>query len=136
MRASPLELSWTIIAVVGVLVTVWMIIDAYLDYRVVVRAIRGGYARARGARWWIAVGALVANAMTVLVWVGFLVVGLIAMQFPPPPPNVEQAGSNAAAGWVLIGMEALLAATQVWARFVRIQVAGRPHLPRTTEPMP
>ncbi len=129
MRASPLEISWTIIAAVGVLVTAWMIVDAYLDYRVVVRAIRGGYALARGARWWIAVGALVANAMTVLVWAGFLVVGLIAMQFPPPPPNAAQTTSNVAAGWVLIGMEALLASTQVWARFVRIQVAGRPHLP-------
>lgn len=131
-NASPLELSWSAIAAVGVLLTGWMIFDAYLDYRAVKQAVQGGYARSRGARWWIAVGALVGNSMTVFVWAGFLLVGLIAMQYPPPPPSPDQTVSNMWAGWVLIGMEALLAAIQVWSRFVRLQVAGRPHTPGTS----
>lgn len=129
MKASPIELAWSIIAGIGVLLSLWMIADAWLDYRSVVRGIRGGYARARGARWWIAVGALGGNAMLVLVWLGFLAIGVLAMQYPPPPREPDQQVSNQWAGWVLIGMEALLAATQVWARLVRLQVAGRPHLP-------
>jgi hypothetical protein len=132
--ASPLEVSWSVIAAVGLLVTVWMILDAWLDYRAVVRAIREGYAVTRGARWWLAVGALVGNGLTACVWAGFVAVGLIAMQFPPPPPNVEQSGSNMVAGWVLIGMEALLASTQVWMRYVRLQVTGHPHLPTKSMP--
>ena len=126
---SWLEVTWSVIAAVGVLLTAWMILDAYLDYRAVSKAVRGGYAITRGARWWIAVGALGANGLTLLVWAGFLVVGLIAMQYPPPPRTSDQSTVNAAAGWVLIAMEGLLAAIQVWSRVVRHHVAGRPHLP-------
>lgn len=132
MKASPIEITWTIIAAVGVLLTGWMILDAWLDFRAVKSAIRGGFARAYGARWWIALGSLVGNGLTLFVWAGFLLVGVIAMQFPPPPPSPNQAASNMWAGWVLIGMEALLAAIQVWSRVVRQKVVGRPHLPPQT----
>jgi hypothetical protein len=132
VKASPLELTWSIIALIGVILTGWMILDSWLDFRAVQRAIRGGYAKARGARWWIATGALIGNSLTAFVWAGFLLVGLIAMQYPPPPPNTDQTVSNMAAGWVLIGMEAVLAATQVWMRYVRVKVAGRPHLPTSS----
>lgn len=129
MKASPLEISWSAVAAVGVVFTFWMILDAWLDYRAVTRAVRGGYAKARGARWWIAVGSLVGNSLTAFVWLGFLLVGLIAMQFPSPPPPPDQPPVNVAAGWILIGMEAVLASIQVWGRFVRGRVAGRPHVP-------
>jgi hypothetical protein len=107
VKASPLELTWSIIALIGVILTGWMILDSWLDFRAVQRAIRGGYAKARGARWWIATGALIGNSLTAFVWAGFLLVGLIAM-------------------------EAVLAATQVWMRYVRVKVAGRPHLPTSS----
>lgn len=134
MKASPIELAWSLIALGGVMVTGWMILDAYMDYRAVVRGIRGGYARARGARWWIAVGSFVGNSMTLLVWVGFLAIGLIAMQYPPPPREPDQQVSNMWAGWLLIGMEGLLAAAQLWARIVRIKAVGNPHTPRAGTP--
>lgn len=119
MRASPIELAWSIIAAVGGLLTAWMILDAYLDYRAVAAGVRGGYAKARGARWWSAVGAIGANGLDGFVWAGFLAVGLMAI-FDIWP---------AWAGWVLIAMEAVLAARQLWARFARLQTVGRPHLP-------
>lgn len=131
MKASPLEIAWSAIAGVGMLLTAWMIFDAALDYRAVMRGVRGGYAKARGARWWIALGALVGNGMLVLVWAGFLVVGMVAMSSPPPPATAEQTAVAAIAGWALIAMEGLLAATQVWSRVVRVKSIGRPHLPPT-----
>jgi len=111
------------------LLTAWMISDAWMDYRAVMLGIRGGYAKARGARWWIALGALVGNGMLVLVWAGFVVVGVAAMNAPPPPVTTEQASISAIAGWTLIAMEALLTSTQIWARIVRLKSIGRPHLP-------
>lgn len=126
--ASPLELTWTGFAALGVLMTAWMLIDAWLDWHAVQHGIRGGWAVAYGPRWWIALGALGGNGMTGLVWFGFLVVGVIAMQFPPPPPNVEQATSSQVSGWVLIAMEGLLAVTQVWARVVRLKVVALTHV--------
>jgi hypothetical protein len=125
--ASPIEITWTAVALCGVLLTVWMIVDVYLDYRFVRRGIRAGIAVAYGPRWWIAVGALVGNGLTLLVWLGFLVVGLLAMQFPPPPPNTEQGVVSMVIGWVLIAMEALLASVQVWSRIVRLKVAASQH---------
>lgn len=134
MRASPLEIAWSGVALVGILLSAWMMTDAYLDYRAVRLAVRGGYAKARGARWWIAVGALVGNSLTAFVWAGFLAVGVIAMQFPPPPPNPDQHVSNMVAGWVLIAMEAVLASIQLWTRFVRQRVVGNPHRPTQAAP--
>jgi hypothetical protein len=126
--ASSIEVTWTAVALLGVLMTAWMIADAHLDYRAVRRGIRAGIAVAYGPRWWIAVGALVGNGLTLLVWLGFLVVGLLAMQFPPPPPNTEQNVVSMVIGWVLIAMEALLASVQVWSRIVRLKVIGLRHI--------
>jgi hypothetical protein len=118
--ANPIEISWSAVAAIGVLFTFWMIIDAYLDYLAVQTGVRGGYAKARGARWWIASGALIGNGLTLLVWAGFLVVGGMAIF------DLWEEW----AGWILIGMEALLATIQIWSRIVRYKVAGRPHVPR------
>jgi hypothetical protein len=126
--ASPLEITWSAVAAIGVLFTAWMIVDAYWDYRAVRAGIRAGYVKPQGDHWWISFGAVVGYSLTLLVWVGFLIVGIIAMEYPPPPPTAQQADVNAVAGWVLIGMEALLAATQIWYRFVR-QKIDRPHIP-------
>lgn len=129
MKAAPIEIAWSVIAGIGMLITGWMILDSWLDYRAVRRGIRGGYARARGARWWIALGALVGNGMYLFVWAGFVGIGLIAMQYPPPPRLPDQEVSTMWSGWMLIAMEGLLALAQVWARFVRGRVVGNPHTP-------
>lgn len=121
---SPLELTWTAIAVVGLVFSGCLAVAGWLDLSAVRAAIRGVPPRARiwGPRWWVALSAVVANAALCLVWLGFILIGLIAMQFPPPPPTTEQAVSNMWAGWVLIGMEGLLAGVQAWHLFVRGRV--------------
>lgn len=129
MSVSWLELSWSLVALTGAGMSLWMLLDAYYDYRTILVGIRQGYAKARGARWWIAVGSLGDNGLLLVIWLGFLLVGVIAMQYPPPPRDPAQSSSAASAGWVLIAMEAALAACQFWRRFIRVRVTGKPHVP-------
>jgi hypothetical protein len=122
--ASPLEISWTVVACLGLLFSGWLALDGYRDLSAVLAAIRAVPPKARrwGPRWYVALSALVANAAFCLVWAGFIVIGLIAMRFPPPAPNPGQSVSNMWAGWVLLGMEVLLAGVQAWHLFVRDRI--------------
>lgn len=119
--ASPLEISWSVIAGVGLMFSLWLAVGGWLDLSVVLDAIKDVPPRARiyGPRWWVGLSSVVANGMLCLVWLGFIAIGLIAMQFPPPPPSPDQQVSNMWAGWVLIAMEGILAGVQAWHLFVR-----------------
>lgn len=122
--ASPLEITWTSIAAIGLLFSLWLALSGWYDLAAVRAAIRAVPPRARtwGPRWWVGLSAVVANGLLCFMWIGFAAIGLIAMQFPPPPPNPDQQVSNMWAGWVLIVMEALLAGVQAWHLFVRGRV--------------
>ena len=124
MSASPLETSWTAIAVLGLLFSLWLAGGGWLDWRAVEASIRAVPPRARrwGPRWWVALSAVVANGLLCLVWIGFAFVGLIAMQYPPPPRTAHQTTSTAWIGWLLIAMELLLAFVQAWHLMVRGRV--------------
>lgn len=119
--ASPLELSWTAIAALGLLFSAWLALDGWRDLSAVLAAIKDVPPRARlyGPRWYVGLSSVVANGALCLVWLGFIAIGLIAMQFPPPPPTSDQQVSNMWAGWVLIAMEGILAGVQAWHLFVR-----------------
>ena len=121
---SHLEVAWTSVAGVGLLFSTWLTLAGWWDFAAVRAAIKAKPPRARawGPRWWVGLSALVANGALCLIWLGFILIGWIAMQFPPPPPTAEQQVSNWWAGWVLIVMETLLAGVQVWHVFVRRQI--------------
>ena len=123
MSASWVELSWTGIAVVGTAMTVWMLHDVLGDYLAVREGVRRGYAIARGARWWSAVGAMGGYALDGVVWMGFLLVGLMAIF----ETWIQWAG------WILILMEVVLAGSQIWRRIARTKMLGRPHFPRVVK---
>lgn len=124
MRASPLEITWTAVACLGFAFSMWLAISGARDLLFVRSLVRHvpPLAKTWGPRWWLALFALTANVALCFVWAGFIGVGLIAMQFPPPPPTSDQAVSNMWAGWSLITMEMLLAAVQGWHLYVRRQV--------------
>lgn len=130
--ASPLELSWTALAVAGLLFSVWLAAGGWFDLAAVRAAIVEVPPRARawGPRWWVGLSSVVANSALCLVWLGFILIGFIAMQFPPPPPTATQQVSNQWAGWVLIGMEAILVSVQAWHLYVRskIEQTSRGHI--------
>lgn len=123
-NSSYIERTWTAIAAYGLMFSAWLTASGWLDLDAVLEASRALPPRARawGPRWWVGLSSVVANGLLCLVWAGFMTIGLIAMQFPPPPPNPDQQVSNMWAGWVLIAMEAILAGVQAWHLFVRGRV--------------
>lgn len=120
--ASPLEIAWTAVAVIGLLFSVWAAGDAYLDLSSVQKAARRGTGRIKtgGPRWWIAMGNLVSSALWAFVWLGFAVLGWVAMGIPTPPDSPET--HSLLIGWSLVAMVLVLAVIQFWNRYVRIRL--------------
>lgn len=127
--ASFLEISWTVIGLVGMAFTVWLIISSFRDRRAVQREIDADPPRARawGPRWWVAVRGAGMWLLIAYIWLVFVGVGAIAMRYPPPPPTPDQHVSSQWFGWLLISAELVLALFQVWYLFCqnRIEDANR-----------
>lgn len=123
-NVSPLEAAWSAIAVLGLLFSLWLAAAGWMDLDAVESAIDAHPPRARrwGPRWYVALSAVVANIALCLVWIGFLLIGAIAMRYPSPAPSPDQGVSSQWVGWVLIAMEAILAGVQAWHLFVRGRV--------------
>jgi hypothetical protein len=116
--ASPLELTWSFIAALGIVFSLWAVVDDWLDLGAVKRAIKLGRAVPWGRRWWGSIGFLVADSGFLLAWTGFLIIGAVAILLPPAASS-ERAEANTITGWVLVGLEADLLLVQVWWRVVR-----------------
>lgn len=118
--ASALEMIWTVVAVIGLLFSVWASIEAYLDLQSIRTAAGRPRPRVRigGPRWWIALGNLVSSAIWTVVWVGFVYLGYVALRLPPNPA-MEHADQT---GWALVWLVILLAIVQAWNRYVRIRL--------------
>lgn len=119
--ATPLELSWTVGAVIGFLFSAWLAFGGWLDLRSVQAGINDVPPRAVawGPRWWNSLDKLVGNTLFFYPWLVFFVVGLIAMSYPPPPPNPDQHVSSQWVGWLLLSGEVMIAVIQVWHTYAR-----------------
>lgn len=127
--ASPLEITWTFIGIVFFFVTVLLIVLGMRDRRTIQEEIDADPPRARawGPRWWVALRDTCMWLLIAYIWLVFAGVGLIAMRYPPPPPNPDQHASSQWFGWLLISAEFVLALFQGWYLFCRnrIDVANR-----------
>lgn len=127
--ASSVEISWTLIGIVGMLSTVWLIVGGFIDRRVVQKAIDADPPRARawGPRWWVALRNTGMWFMLAYIWLVFVFVGAIAMTYPPPPPNPDQQVSSQWVGWLFISAETVLAIFQGWFLYCssRVDQANR-----------
>jgi hypothetical protein len=115
---SPLEATWTVIAIVGFVVSAWAVYDDLLDFQAIRRAVKLELAIAWGPRWWVALGFLGSDALYSIAWLGFAVIGVLAMTLPPALSTQGEVTSEVV-GWVLVGMEVVLALSQIWWRIVR-----------------
>lgn len=121
---SPLELTWTGVAGIGLLFSVLLVVAGLADFVTLRAAIRAVPPRAYtwGPRWWHVVGHVGANAGWCLFWVLFIVIGFVAMTWPPPPPSSEQAARGQWLAWLLILAEFIGGSIQVWNVFIRNRV--------------
>src|SRR5256885_10480837 len=92
--ASPLELAWTGVAVLGACVATALLTHVWLSYRAVAAWIRAGLAVRWGPRHVFVLGFLVGIGLLLLVWAGFVMLGGNALATPPPLTSDREAASE------------------------------------------
>src|SRR5581483_6491208 len=91
-NASALEAVWTALACGGLAFALWLFGMIWRSYRAVCAWIEQERAVKWGPRHKFVLGFLVGIGVLVLVWAGFVVLGVNALENAPPPPNAP-AGS-------------------------------------------
>lgn len=122
-----IELIWTLIAVVSLGFTAWIIDDNMRNFAAIRAAIRQGRAVAWGPRWWVGLASLVSSAAMFIVWIGFAAIGVIAMTVSPHDPEDERAWISAVSGWLLIATTLILAGIQAWQVYARTKIRPLVH---------
>jgi hypothetical protein len=127
-NVSPLEVGWTLIAVLGLLFSGWLVLSTAMDLLSVWEAVRAVPPKARfwGQRWWVALGSVVGYAGISILWALPILIGIMAMSWPPPQSNPEQQLSNLKVGWLFIGGELLALVLQAWFLIVRNRIERAP----------
>lgn len=125
-NVSPLELTWTSIALLGTLTALFFLGFIWLSYTSVREWIDRGWARRWGPRHKFVLGFLLGMVLLLVVWIGFDALGVNAM-FNPPPPTPDRAAASERGGWILAGLEASLLAVQGVLFWAWVTV-GRPTL--------
>lgn len=120
---NSVVLGWAGVAAVGVLLSFWAVCDGWSAFASVRLAVKLKRAVAWGPRWWMALAFLVSDALFLGAWLAIATVGAIALTLPPPVSSQRQETSEII-GYVLLGMEADLAAIQIWWRVVRLKLRG------------
>lgn len=120
--ASALEITWTLIAIISLGFTAWIVQDNLLNYAAVREAVRQGRAVTAGPRWWVALASLVSSTAMFVVWLGFATAGVLAMTVGPDTPLEQRVRVSEAVGWVLVAMTLILAGIQVWQVYARTKI--------------
>lgn len=104
---SALEATWSLVAVIGVAVATGFLAHIWLSYRSVHEWIRRGWAVRWGPRHKFVLGFLVGAGLLLLVWLGFVLLGInAALNAPPTTP--DRAAASERGGWILVGLEVVL----------------------------
>lgn len=117
-NASEVEITWALVALVGLVATAWLTQVDWSYFATVRQAADEGIVVPWGPRWWIALAFLVANVLFFVVWLGFAILGFVAMTVAPSRTEVGQETSTLL-GWLLVTLEIVLASIQFWWRYVR-----------------
>lgn len=125
-NVSPIELTWTGVAVIWFVLSLWF--SLWLgrrDLNDVKEGIKDVPPRAVawGPRWWSALQTIVVHlAFAVLFWTPFIIIGLVAMRYPPPPPSPDQSVSARWLGYLFLVAEFGGAFIQAWMLYVRYKI--------------
>jgi len=133
--ASYIELAWTIPAVIAFIVTILMIVWVWSSFGALRSKIKQSpdLYRAWGPRWNFVLLLLGSLGCFGVSWLGYTLIGVLAMTTPPPYRDEVQEASDLFA-WMLIGMEGVQATAQLllWAAFRAL--AGQPFWPHNLHP--
>ena len=124
--AAPLELAWTGVAFLGGGVATALLVTIWRSYRAVADWIEHGRLVRWGPRHRFVLGFLVGIFLLMLLWAGFLALGVNAIA-NPPPTTPDRAAASERGGWLLVGLEAVLFAFQAILLYAWVSV-GRPTL--------
>lgn len=133
-NASSLELSWTGVAVAGLLFSLVFLGYLLRSYQAVEGWIERGLAYRWGPRHKFVLGFLLGIGLLAIVWVGFILLGGNAILNPPPPDPIREVSSERA-GWILVILESFLFLVQTALLFAWVVVA-HPSLQPTPEKSP
>lgn len=125
-NASPLELTWTAIAVLGVVVAAALVAHVGTSYRTVIEWIALGRIYRDGPRHRFVSGFLTGVSLLLLVWLGFVALGGNAISNPPPLDAERQAASERG-GWILVSLELALLVFTLLLAWAWVSV-GKPTL--------
>jgi hypothetical protein len=117
-NASAQEIAWSVPALMALVVTLVIIgwaVSRFAALREGIRRHPETY-RSWGPRWNFLLRLIGAMVFFGIGWLGYFLVGMVAMLVPPPISDVSREASQAL-GWLLIGMEVAHAIAQalVWA---------------------
>ena len=128
-NASALEAVWTALACGGLAFALWLFGMIWRSYRAVCAWIEQERAVKWGPRHKFVLGFLVGIGVLMLVWAGFVVLGVNALE-NAPPTTPGRAAASERAGWILVGLEVALLLAQVALLYAWIAVGGpslQPH---------
>jgi hypothetical protein len=120
--ASSLEITWTMVAVLALGFTAWIVDDNLRNFAAIRTAIVQGRAAKWGPRWWVAIASLVSSAAMFVVWLGFAVIGVLSMTTGPDSPEAYRVRISTLTGWVLVAMTLILAGIQAWQVYARTKI--------------
>lgn len=110
-NVSPLEATWTAIALLGTVTAFAFLAYIWLSYQAVMSWIDHGWAVRGGPRHKFVLGFLLGVGLLIIVWFGFDALGVNAM-LNAPPTTPDRAAASERGGWILVGLEAALLAVQ------------------------
>lgn len=115
--ASEIEVARTTVALLGAGIATALLANVWLSYRAVVAWIGTGRVVRWGPRHTFVFGFLIGIGLLLLMWLGFLALGVNAI-LNPPPLSPERIDAATRGGWILIGLQVELLAFQgilLWA---------------------
>lgn len=136
-NASAQEIAWSIPAVLAFCVTLVMIVWAWRAFEAIREGVRTSpdIYRSWGPRWNFSLLLIGALFFFAVGWLGYVLVGMVAMLVPPPISDVSREASKAL-GWLLICMETAHALAQalLWAALSAL-AGGPPSIPNGIRPV-
>jgi hypothetical protein len=123
-NGSPLEFSWTGIAILGFVLSCVFVAFIYRSTRAVDVWIEDERAVRWGPRHRFVLAFLGAVGILILIWVGFIALGVNAILNPPPAEEIRAAASERA-GWILVVLEILIVVFLSVLFYAWMTVGGR-----------